>query len=164
MPALTISATALALLLAAAQDPPMGPSDMKPSGPFVGSFPHKEVTEMGAGLALPRSKGDVTADPLKSGRNAELGAKAEQRRTDALQLAELVRKGAEVPADYVPKLREAIDGDILLWREQFEVPRDEYKAMRKEWLAETPKRTASEWAVRRAEWFAARDAWIAARK
>ena len=153
--------TVLAVLLAV-----QGPSDTTPSGPFIGTLPNKDVP-MGAGVAVPGSKADVTSGPGRYGigqAKPELAAQAEQRRTEALQLAELVKEGAEVPTDYVPKLREAIDGDLTLWREQFGVGRDEWKAMRNEWLAEKPARTASEWAVRRADWFAARDAWIASRK
>ena len=153
--------TVLAVLLAA-----QNPTDTTPSGPFIGTLPNKDVP-MGAGVTVPGSKADVTSQTGTYGigqAKPELAAQAEERRRDALKLADLVRKGAVVPAEYAPKLREAIDGDLTLWREQFGVSRDEYKAMRKEWLAEKPARTASEWAVRRADWFAARDAWIASKK
>lgn len=144
----------------------MGPSDVRPSGPFIGSLPTRDVP-MGAGVTVPGSKADVTSQTGTYGigqAKPELAGQAEGRKGDALKLADQVRKGAVVPAEYAPKLREAIDGDLTLWREQFGVPRDEYKAMRKEWLAEKPARTASEWAVRRADWFAARDAWITSKK
>ena len=157
MPAVTV----LAFLLAV-----QGPTDTTPTRPYIGTLPNKDVP-MGAGVAVPGSKADVTAGQGTYGigqARPELAAQAEQRKAEALQLAELVKKGAEVPTDYAPKLREAIDGDLTLWREQFGVPRDEFKAMRKEWLADKPARTASEWAVRRANWFAVRDAWIASRK
>ena len=157
MPAVTV----LALLLAA-----QNPTDTTPSGPFIGTLPNKDVP-MGAGVTVPGSKADVTSQTGTYGigqAKPELAAQADERRRDALKLADQVRKGAVVPAEYAPKLREAIDGDLTLWREQFGVSRDEYKAMRKEWLAEKPARTASEWAVRRADWFAARDAWIASKK
>lgn len=153
--------TVLAVLLAA-----QNPTDTTPSGPFIGTLPNKDVP-MGAGVTVPGSKADVTSQTGTYGigqAKPELAAQAEERRRDALKLADQVRKGAVVPAEYAPKLREAIDGDLTLWREQFGVSRDEYKAMRKEWLAEKPARTASEWAVRRADWFAARDAWIASKK
>jgi hypothetical protein len=157
MPALTV----IALLLAA-----QGPSDTTPSGPVIGSLPTKDVP-MGAGVALPGTKADVTSGPGRYGigqAKPELAPQAEQRKIDAVELADKVRRGAVVPTDYARRLRDAIDGDLTLWREQFGVSRDDYKAMRKEWLAEKPERTASEWAVRRADWFAARDAWIASRK
>lgn len=153
--------TVLAVLLAA-----QNPTDTTPSGPFIGTLPNKDVP-MGAGVTVPGSKADVTSQTGTYGigqAKPELAAQAEERRRDALKLADQVRKGAVVPAEYAPKLREAIDGDLTLWREQFGVSRDEYRAMRKEWLAEKPARTASEWAVRRADWFAARDAWIASKK
>ena len=154
--------TVFAFLLAAAQ----GPTDTTPSGPFIGTLPNKDVP-MGAGVTVPGSKADVTSSPGTYGigqAKPELAVKAEERKGDALKLAEQVKKGAVVPAEYAPKLREAIDGDLTLWREQFGVSSREYKAMRKEWLADKPARTASEWAVRRADWFAARDAWIASKK
>lgn len=157
MPAVTF----LALLLSA-----QNPTDTTPSGPFIGTLPNKDVP-MGAGVTVPGSKADVTSQTGTYGigqAKPELAAKAEERKGDALKLAEQVRKGAVVPAEYAPKLREAIDGDLTLWREQFGVPGGEYRAMRREWLAEKPARTASEWAVRRADWFAARDAWIASKK
>ena len=141
--------TVLAVLLAA-----QNPTDTTPSGPFIGTFPNKDVP-MGAGVTVPGSKADVTSQTGTYGigqAKPELAAQAEERRRDALKLADQVRKGAVVPAEYAPKLREAIDGDLTLWREQFRVSRDEYKAMRKEWLAEKPARTASEWA------------WIASKK
>lgn len=144
----------------------MGPSDIRPSGPFTGSLPNKDVP-MGAGVTVPGSKADVTSQTGTYGigqAKPELAGQAEERKSDALKLAEQVKKGAVVPAEYAAKLREAIDGDLTLWREQFGVSSSEYKAMRKEWLAEKPARTANEWAVRRADWFAARDAWIASKK
>jgi hypothetical protein len=157
MPAVTV----LALLLAA-----QNPTDTTPSGPFIGTLPNKDVP-MGAGVTVPGSKADVTSQTGTYGigqAKPELAVQAEERKGDALKLAEQVRKGAVVPAEFAPKLREAIDGDLTLWREQFGVPRDEYRAMRKEWLADKPAPTASEWALRRADWFAARDAWIASKK
>jgi len=157
MPAVTV----LALVLAA-----QNPTDTTPSGPFIGTLPNKDVP-MGAGVTVPGSKADVTSQTGTYGigqAKPELAAQAEERKGDALKLADQVRKGAVVPAEFAPKLREAIDGDLTLWREQFGVSRDEYKTMRREWLAEKPARTASEWAVRRADWFAARDAWIASKK
>ena len=118
-------------------------------------------------MTVPGSMADVTAGRGPDGigqAKPELAPQAEQRKADAIELADKVRKGAVVPTEFGPKLREAIDGDLTLWREQFGVSSSEFKAMRKEWLAAKPERTASEWAVRRADWFAARDAWIASKK
>ena len=155
------ASTVIALLLAV-----QGPADTTPSGPIIGSLPTKDVP-MGAGVTLHGSKGDVTAGRGTYGigqAKPQLAPQAEQRKADAIALAEKVKNGAVVPTEYASKLREAIDGDLTLWREQFGVSGSEFKAMRKEWLAEKPERSASEWAVRRADWFAARDAWIASKK
>lgn len=86
---------------------------------------------------------------------------AEARRANALQLAALARQGAPFPADASAKIRSALSDDIDQWRDQFQVERKAWKAMRDRWLVGRGTLTPQQWALQRADWFAARDAWIA---
>jgi hypothetical protein len=91
-------------------------------------------------------------------------ALAAQRRADALALAQTARSGGHVPANAGPRIREALKQDIDAWRDQFQVDRRSWQAMRDQWLASRGTMTARDWAIQRANWFAARDAWIANQK
>lgn len=140
-----------------------GPSDTTPSGPFTGTLPNKEMSDSAA--AVRHSATDVTAQrKIETGESEKIHGIAEQRRIDALDLAAKVKKGAVVPPDFAPRLRDAIDGDLQLWREEYKVPGKDYRAAQKRWLADDKAMTANDWALRRADWFTERDAWIAARK
>ncbi|HVL79875.1 MAG TPA: hypothetical protein VM346_11405 [Sphingomicrobium sp.] len=86
---------------------------------------------------------------------------ADQRRANALAIAEEARKGAAFPADAGKRIRLALREDIEAWRDAFQVSRKDWQAMRDEWLAERSTLTPQEWALRRAAWFEARDNWIA---
>lgn len=88
---------------------------------------------------------------------------AAQRRADAMVLAQAARDG-RLPASAGPRIREALNQDIDAWRDQFQVDRRSWQAMRDQWLANRGTMTAQDWAVQRANWFAARDAWIANQK
>jgi len=89
---------------------------------------------------------------------------AQQRRANAMQLAQLARQGATFPANASGKIRDALNDDITLWREQFQVDRKAWQAMRDQWLLDRSSLTPQQWALQRANWFAARDAWIANQK
>jgi hypothetical protein len=89
---------------------------------------------------------------------------AQQRRANAMQLAQLARQGATFPPNASAKIRDALNEDITLWREQFQVDRKAWQAMRDQWLLDRSSLTPQQWALQRANWFAARDAWIANQK
>lgn len=89
---------------------------------------------------------------------------AAQRRADALVLANAARRGAHIPANAGPRIREALKQDIDAWRDQFQVDRRSWQAMRDQWLSSRGTMSAQDWAIQRANWFAARDAWIANQK
>jgi hypothetical protein len=88
-------------------------------------------------------------------------ALAEERRAHAMKLAELARNGAVFPPDTAPKIRSALAEEINHWRDEFQVGRREWQAMRDQWLAERGTMSPQDWALRRAAWFEARDTWIA---
>ena len=94
----------------------------------------------------------------------QLRAQAQQRRTQAMTMAQAVRGGADLPDSAAARIRAAMKDDIEAWREEFRVGRQEWQAMRDQWLVDRNSLTAEQWAQRRADWFAARDAWIAAQK
>jgi hypothetical protein len=89
---------------------------------------------------------------------------AQARRANATQLAVLARQGASFPADASTKIRGALKEDIDAWRDQFQVDRKAWQAMRDQWLVDRGSLTPQEWAIRRSAWFDARDAWIANQK
>jgi hypothetical protein len=89
---------------------------------------------------------------------------AAQHRADALALAQAARSGARLPANAGPRIRDALKQDIDAWRDQFQVDRRSWQAMRDQWLSNRGAMTAQDWAVQRASWFAARDAWIVNQK
>jgi hypothetical protein len=91
-------------------------------------------------------------------------AMAAQHRADALTLAQAARNGAKIPANAGPRIKLALQQDIGAWRDQFQVDRKSWQAMRDQWLADRTNLTPQEWAQRRADWFASRDAWIAGQK
>jgi hypothetical protein len=91
-------------------------------------------------------------------------ALARQHRAEALAIAQAARNGARLPANAGPRIREALKQDIDAWRDQFQVDRRSWQAMRDQWLASRRTMTAEQWAIQRANWFAARDAWIANQK
>lgn len=95
---------------------------------------------------------------------AERQAMAQQHRADAMAMARAVQGGADLPDSAAGRIREALRFDIDAWREQFRVGRQEWQAMRDQWLLDRSSLTAEQWAMRRADWFAARDAWIATQK
>ena len=91
-------------------------------------------------------------------------ALAAQHRADALALAQAARSGARIPASAGPRIREALKQDIDAWRDQFQVDRRSWQAMRDQWLANRGTMSAQDWAIQRANWFSARDSWIANQK
>ena len=110
------------LLFAAplAAQTPGSPADTRPSGPVTGALPIAETSEIGGRNVVPHTANDVSlagSGRVTSG-DPKIRAMAEQRRLDAVKLAELVRRGEKVPPGYAGPLREAIDGDMELWRDE----------------------------------------------
>ena len=89
---------------------------------------------------------------------------AQARRANAMQLAAMARQGAPFPANASAKIRSALSDDIDQWRDQFQVDRKAWQAMRDQWLVARNSLTPQQWALQRANWFNARDAWIANQK
>jgi hypothetical protein len=89
---------------------------------------------------------------------------AQQRRANAMELAALARQGKPFPADASNRIRGALADDIDQWRDQFQVDRRAWQAMRDQWLVNRGSLTPQQWAIQRANWFAARDAWIASQR
>ena len=84
------------------------------------------------------------------------------RREQAQQYAAAARNGVPLPRDAAETLRRELEADIEQWRAEFAVGRQDWQAMREQWLAAPDSLTALQWAQRRADWWAARDAWVAA--
>lgn len=149
---------------AAQAPPPQGPSDTRPSGPIVGSLPIRETTEIGGRNVVPHTANDVSlagSARVISG-DPKIHAMAEQRRVDAVKLAEQVRRGGKVPADYASRLRAAIDGDMSLWRDEYRIGSKSFRQARREWLEGVESMDANTLALLRAELFTARDAFNSA--
>ena len=147
-----------------AQGAPAMMGEMGTPSTLVGRLPTAEAAEIGGNNVVPRTSGDATlagSARLDSG-DQKIRLLSEQRRGDAVKLAEMVRKGAQVPADYAPKLREAIDGDMELWRDQYKVESKTFKEARRQWLDGANSMDANTLAILRAELFGARDKYNAA--
>ena len=156
---IAIAGLSLAAPLAAQAPPPTGPSDTRPTGPITGALPITELTEIGGRNVVPHTANDVSlagSARVRSG-DPKIHAMAEQRRLDAVKLAELVRRGQKVPAGYAGPLREAIDGDMGLWRDEYRISEKTFRRARKEWLEGMEAMDASTLALLRAELFTARD-------
>lgn len=53
--------------------------------------------------------------------------------------------------------------DMEAFRDAFRVGRQEWQALRDQWLVDRASLTPEQWAQRRLDWFAMRDSWIASR-
>lgn len=91
----------------------------------------------------------------------ELESMAANHRKSAEALATAARAGATIPSTAKDRIRGALAEDIAAWRAEFRLARQEWQAMRDQWLGDNGTKTANDWAIRRADWFAARDSWIA---
>ena len=160
--AVTVAAAAPALAQQGAPSS-IGPNDLERNSSIVGTnVVRNELPTVGAGIAVPNSAADVTRpSDLKTAELRKIQAMADQRRAEAVSLAERVKKGAEVPPTLVAKVREALEGDIELWRHGYQVDDKQWKAMRARWLSPPDALTPAEWVLWRAAWFDQRDKWIA---
>lgn len=95
---------------------------------------------------------------------AQYQAQAQQRRADAMIWAQAARSGRPLPANASRDIRAALKADMEAWREAFNVGRQDWQAMRDQWLVDRGSLTPQQWAQHRVDWFAARDAWIANQK
>ena len=141
----------------------MGPNDLERAPGVTGSTdPRNELPSVGGGIVLPNSAGDVTRrSDLKKAEIEKIKAMGDARRAEAIALAERVKKGAEVPTALVAKVREALAGDIELWRHGHQVGETHWQAMRERWLRPANTLTPAEWVLWRAAWFDELDKWIA---
>ena len=71
---------------------------------------------------------------LKQAELRKIQAMGDGRRAEAAALAERVRKGAEVPSALAAKVREALAGDIEIWRHGHQVG-DRVLVCAAQWLA-----------------------------
>jgi len=176
---LLTGACALMLSAAALAHPGGGPPGGVGGGPGGGMGAGPPITppgQMGLGAGTPDLAHDIASQQGQFGRDfaqqqqqrhltaQQYQALAAQHRADALALAQAGRSGATIPASAGPRIRLALQQDIDAWRDQFQVDRRAWQAMRDQWLAERGTMSPQEWAQRRADWFAARDAWIANQK
>ena len=91
-------------------------------------------------------------------------AMAAERKAKALELAARARQGATFPAGSAERIREALNSDIEMWRDEFQVNRQAFHDARNRWLAMRGTMSPQEWAQRRADWFVFRDNWILAQR
>lgn len=103
--------------------------------------------------------------PMRSGdhgpSSAEYRARAEQNRAEAKAWADRAKQGP-IAESYAAQIRDHLKNDLVDWREGYSVRGADYRAMVQQWLVDTDKLNAVQWAQQRAAWFDARDAWIAA--
>jgi len=131
------------------------------SHPDHGETPYSDPSTNGSSIAIRGTIADVTArNGAEKSLDSKIHALAEERKGDAHHLAGIA-KHAEVPPEYAAKLREALDGDMQLWREEYHPSGADWKIMHKQWLVDAKSLTAGQWAQQRADWYDARDAWIA---
>ena len=149
----------------AQQGPPasMGPNDLDRETGITGTAVlRNELPAAGFGIVAPNSAADVTrSSDLQKAELIKIRALADARRAEAASLAERVKKGAEVPPALVAKVREALEGDIELWRHGYQIGDKQWKAMRDRWLRAPETLSSAEWVLWRAAWFDQRDQWIA---
>lgn len=136
--------------------PPISPPGLAGVGSGTADLAHgiaSQQGQFGRDFAQQQQERHLTAQQYQ-----QLAA---QHRADALALAQAARSGAPLPPNVGPRIRLALQQDIDAWRDQFQVDRRSWQAMRDQWLAERGTMTPQAWALRRADWFAMRDAWIA---
>lgn len=162
---LFVTAIAAAAPALAQQGAPssMGPNDLERNSNVTGTTVlRNQLPSVGGGTVLPNSAGDVTRPSyLKKAELDKIRVMADARRTEAVALAERVKRGAEVPPELVAKVRDALAGDIELWRHGYQVGDTQWKAMRDRWLNPPEVLSPAEWVLWRAAWFDQRDKWIA---
>jgi hypothetical protein len=146
-----------------AAPPSMGPNDLDRNVSTTGTTVlRNEIPTAGGGIGLPNSAADVTRpSDYKKAELQKIRAMADERRAEAVSLADRVKKGAEVPPGLVAKVRAALEGDIELWRHGYQASDKQWKAMRERWLRAPESLTAAEWVLWRAAWFDERDKWVA---
>jgi len=144
-----------------------------PGGGMGAGPPITPPGEMGLGAGTPDLAQGIASQQGQFGRDfaqqqqltvQQYQQLAAQHRADALALAQAARSGARLPPNVSPRIRLALQQDIDAWRDQFQVDRRSWQAMRDQWFAVRGTMTPQDWALRRADWFAARDAWIANQK
>lgn len=137
----------------------IGPNDLERNSGVTGtSVPRNELPSVGGGMVVPNSAADVTrSSDIKKSELTKIKAMADARRTEALSLAERVKRGAEVPQALVARVRDALAGDIELWRHSSQVRDAQLQAMRDRWLPAPESLTPAEWVLWRAAWFEQRD-------
>jgi hypothetical protein len=98
---------------------------------------------------------------LQRERAAQYYANAQIRREQAQQYSRALHEGVPAPADARRTLRDELRADIEVWRDTFRVGREEWQAVRDQWIADRADLTPEQWAQRRVDWFIFRDAWAA---
>lgn len=112
------------------------------------------------GIHQPELSGPERAE-IQRQRAAQYYENAQIRREQAQQYSTAMRNGAQLPSNAAKTLRDELKADMESWRDTFSVGRQEWQAMRDQWLVDRESLTAEQWAQRRLDWFAARDAWVA---
>jgi hypothetical protein len=137
----------------------MGPNDLVRNSNTTGTRDiRNEMPTAGGGIGLPHSGADVTrSNDIKKAELQRIRGMAEKRRAEAVSLADRVKSGAAVPPVLGAKIREALEGDIELWRHGYQASDKQWKAMRERWLRAPDALTAAEWVLWRAAWFDERD-------
>ena len=137
----------------------MGPNDLVRNSNVLGTTDiRNELPTAGGGIGLPHSAADVTrSNDIKKAELQRIRVMANDRRAEAVSLADRVKKGADVPPGLGAKVREALEGDIELWRHGYQASDKQWKAMRERWLRAPDALTAAEWVLWRAAWFDERD-------
>ena len=85
------------------------------------------------------------------------------RRDQAFALGKAAQRGEQIDVPSVT-VRRDLEQDLTDWRTAFDVPSNQYRAVRDKLLADGDGLTPAKWAIRRASWFQARDRWIEERK
>ena len=137
------------------------PSSMGPNDIEGDTGARNELSSAGGGIVIPNSAGDVTRQgDLKKAELNKIRAMGDGRRAEAVALAERVKGGAVVPAALVAKVRDALAGDIDLWRHGYQVGEKQGRAMREQWLRPADALTPADWVLWRAAWFDQLDKWV----
>jgi len=110
-----------------------------------------------------RTSNDAGFRQRREDRAALLSARAAARREQARAQAATLAAGTPPASITAGEIRDALDEDLKAWRDEFDVGRREWQAMRATWLVPEASLDAGGWAAHRLDWFTARDAWIAQR-
>ena len=136
------------------------PGVIPPGGPLTADDPYDTTNLIANGHG---THGRIDSDAREARRFRDrMEAYLEEtaaRREEAVGLRDRMMSGEEVVVSR-SRIRSALQEDMELWRDTFDISRDGWRAMRDQWLVDLGAANSVEWVLRRANWFEARDAWM----